>query len=48
MADIKEFRAILKKREKGIFGKASINETKELSEEGIEVETIPWINDKEN
>jgi hypothetical protein len=37
-----------KKREKGIFGKASINETKELSEEGIEVETIPWINDKEN
>ncbi len=37
-----------KKREKGIYGKASVNETKELSEEGIEVEIVPWINDKEN
>ena len=37
-----------KKRSKGIYGKASINEIKELSEEGIETETIPWINDNEN
>ena len=37
-----------KKKQKGIYGKASIKETKELSEEGIEVETVPWINDKEN
>ena len=37
-----------KKREKGIYGKASVNEVKELSEEGIEVGTIPWVNDKEN
>jgi len=37
-----------KKRSKGIYGKASINEIKELSEEGIETEMIPWINDKEN
>ena len=37
-----------KKKEKGIYGKASTNEVKELSEEGIEVEVVPWINDKEN
>ena len=37
-----------KKRSKGIYGKASVNEIKELSEEGIETETIPWINDSEN
>ena len=37
-----------KKKEKWIYGKASIKEAKELSEEGIEVETVPWVNDKEN
>ena len=37
-----------KKKQKGIYGKSSIKEVKELSEEGIEVETVPWINDKEN
>ena len=37
-----------KKRKKGIYGKASAGEVKELSEEGIETETIPWINDNEN
>ena len=37
-----------KKKQKGIYGKASIKEAKELTEEGIEVETVPWINDKEN
>ena len=37
-----------KKRSKGIYGKASINDIKELSEEGIETEMIPWINDNEN
>ena len=37
-----------KKKKKGIYGKVSIKEAKELSEEGIEVETVPWINDKEN
>ena len=37
-----------KKKEKGIYGKASIDEVKELSEEGIDIETVPWINDKEN
>ena len=37
-----------KKRRKGIYGKASASEIKELSEEGIETEIIPWINDSEN
>ena len=37
-----------KKKDKGIYGKASSQDIKELSEEGIETETIPWINDKEN
>ena len=37
-----------KKKKKGIYGKASLSELKELNEEGIETEMIPWINDKEN
>ena len=37
-----------KKREKGIYGNASKKEVEELSEEGINTEIIPWINDKEN
>ena len=37
-----------KKKNKGIYGKASKNEIKELKEEGIEIETIPWIEDKNN
>jgi hypothetical protein len=37
-----------KKKEKGIFGKATNEEVKELREEGIETETIPWIEDKNN
>ena len=36
-----------KKTSKGIYGKATPEETNELLEEGIEVGTIPWIN-KEN
>ena len=37
-----------KKKKKGIYGNASLREIKELKEEGIETETIPWINDNEN
>ena len=37
-----------KKTSKGIYGKATPKETAELLEEGIEVETIPWIDKKEN
>jgi hypothetical protein len=37
-----------KKSSKGIYGKATAEETSELQEEGIEVSTIPWIDNKEN
>ncbi len=37
-----------KKRAKGIYGNASKKEVEELSEEGIDTEIVPWINDKEN
>ncbi len=36
------------KKKKNIFGTASKNEIKELKEEGIEAEMIPWIEDKSN
>ena len=36
------------KNKKNIFGKASIDDVRELKEEGIETSTIPWIDDKEN
>ena len=36
------------KIKKGIYGKATIKDVKELSEEGIETEMMPWVNDKEN
>ena len=37
-----------KKDKKSIYGKATIKEVKELSEEGIKTELLPWIKDKEN
>ena len=37
-----------KKKDKGIYGTASIDEMKELREEGIETEMIPWLEDKNN
>ena len=37
-----------KKRKKGIFGKPSKNDVIELKEEGIETQSIPWIEDKNN
>ena len=37
-----------KKNKKGIYGTASIDEIKELKDEGIETEMIPWIEDKNN
>lgn len=37
-----------KKKKKGIYGTASNHEIKELREEGIEAEVIPWIEDKSN
>jgi hypothetical protein len=37
-----------KKTSKGIYGNATQEETSELLEEGIDVATIPWINNSEN
>ena len=37
-----------KNSKKGIYGKATSQEVKELKNEGIETELIPWIHDKEN
>ena len=37
-----------KKNKKGIYGSASKEELKELKDEGIEAEVIPWIEDNKN
>ena len=37
-----------KKFKKGIYGKASSKDIKELKEEGIETTVIPWVKDNEN
>ena len=39
---------MIKKNSKGIYGKASPEETAELIEEGIEVASIPWPEKSEN
>ncbi len=36
------------KNKKNIYGKATIQDVKQLNEEGIETSTLPWIEDKEN
>ena len=37
-----------KKPTKGIYGKASQKDIKELKEEGIDTQLIPWVDEKEN
>ena len=37
-----------KKTSKGIYGKTTPEETAELLEEGIDVTTIPWVDNSEN
>ena len=37
-----------KKKLKGIYGRASKEDLKELKEEGIDTQMIPWIDEKEN
>ena len=37
-----------KKKEKGIYGTASKRDLKELKEEGIDAQVVPWIDDKNN
>ena len=37
-----------KKKSKGIYGSASKKDLKELKEEGIDAQMIPWIDENEN
>ena len=37
-----------KKKSRGIYGSASKKDLKELKEEGIDAQLIPWIDEKEN
>ena len=37
-----------KNQKKGIYGSASLEDVKELKEEGIETDIIPWIEDDKN
>ena len=37
-----------KKKSKGIYGSASNEDLKELKEEGIDAQIIPWVDEKEN
>ena len=37
-----------KKKTKGIYGRASKKDIKELKEEGIKTQVLPWIEDKDN
>ena len=43
-----EFHYNDKKRDKGIYGNATTKEAKELEEEGIDTEIVPWVNENEN
>ena len=43
-----QYITIPKKKIKGIYGKASKEQVKELSEEGIETHMIPWVEDDKN
>ena len=36
------------KKNKGIYGNATSEEVRELKEEGIETDIVPWINDNDN
>ena len=37
-----------KRKIKGIYGNATTEEVKELKEEGINTEIVPWVNEKDN
>ena len=39
---------IKKKNQKGIYGSASKKQIKDLQDEGIQAQTFPWIEDKNN
>ena len=37
-----------KKKKKGIYGNATSKEVRELNEEGIETDIVPWVKDNDN
>ena len=37
-----------KKKSRGIYGKATVNEISELKDEGIDTDVIPWFQNNEN
>jgi len=37
-----------KKKSKGIYGNATVNEISELKDEGIDTDVIPWFQNNEN
>ena len=39
---------MVKKKQKGIYGSASKEDLKELKDEGIDTQMIPWIDENEN
>jgi hypothetical protein len=39
---------IMVKKSKGIYGSASKEDLKELKDEGIDAQMIPWIEENEN
>ena len=43
-----QFIITIKKKSKGIYGSASRKDLKELNEEGIDAQLIPWIDENEN
>ena len=43
-----QFIIIIKKKSKGIYGNASKKDLKELKEEGIDAQIVPWIDENEN
>ena len=43
-----QFIIVKKKKNKGIYGTASNKDIKELKEEGIKTEIMPWFKDNNN
>ena len=43
-----QFTTMKKKKEKGVYGTASKEDLKELKEEGIDAQMIPWVKDNNN
>ena len=36
------------RKNKNIYGYATLEETEELKDEGIDISSVPWVDEKEN